>query len=344
MVSLAASALPRAAIPLERLTELFPSIRDEGDPVMRIAVLGSGAMGAIYGSALARSGADVIFFDKRPDVIAAICQAGLSVDGVSGKTAKCFPATTASAELGKVDIALVLVDANATAEVAKVAAECLSDDGFALTLQNGIGNWETLATHLGAARVLAGSTYNSGANLGPGRARHTDAGPTVIGEIDGTLSERARTVAWLLEAAGLPVEVSGNVQGHIWSKFVHNCAINPLSAVTGLRPFEIARTAAASALLDRILDEVLAVVAAAGIQLPEDEPRALIHAHCRERSNRPSMLQHLECGRRTEIDALNGALIQRGKAVGISTPFNEAIVMIVKSLEVAAARRTTSHG
>ena len=181
-----------------------------------------------------------------------------------------------------------------------------------------------------------------GAARGPGQARHTDAGPTVIGEIDGTQSERARTVARLLEAAGLPVEVSGNVQGHFWSKFVHNCAINPVSAITGLRPFEIARTAAAFALIDRILNEVLAVVAAAGIQLSEDGPRALIHAHCRERSNRPSMLQHLECGRRTEIDALNGALIQRGHALGIPTPFNEAIVMIVKSLEAVAARRTTS--
>ena len=309
---------------------------------MRIAVLGSGAMGAIFGSAFARSGAEVVFFDKRPDVVAAICQTGLEVDGVFGKMTKCFPATTASAALGKVDIALVLVDSNATAEVARIAADCLNDDGFALTLQNGIGNWEILSTHLGAARVLAGTTYNSGANLGPGQARHTDVGPTVIGEIDGTLSERARNVGRLLEAAGLPVEVSGNVQGHIWSKFVHNCAINPVSAVTGLRPFEIAQTAAASALLDKILDEVLAVVAAAGVQLPENDPQAMIHAHCRERTNRPSMLQHLEGGRRTEIDALNGALVQRGKAHGISTPFNEAIVMIVKSLEAAAARPTAN--
>ena len=307
---------------------------------MRIAVLGSGAMGAIFGSAFARAGADVIFFDSRPDVVAAISGRGLNVDGVCGETAARFPATTNAAELGKVDVALVLVDSNATTDVARVAATCLNDGGFALTLQNGIGNWEALAAQLGTARVLAGSTYNSGANLGPGQARHTDIGPTVIGEIDGSISGRARDIARQLEAAGLPVEVSDNVQGHIWSKFVHNCAINPVSAVTGLRPFEIARTTAASALLDRILDEVLAVVSATGIRLPEDDPRASIHAHCRERSNRPSMLQHLESGRRTEIDALNGALVQRGRALGIATPFNEAIVLIVKSLEAAAAAPT----
>jgi 2-dehydropantoate 2-reductase len=188
----------------------------------------------------------------------------------------------------------------------------LDDGGIALTLPNAIGNWETLADHLGAAGVLAGSAYKSGANLGPGQASDTDLGPTVIGEIDGTLSDRTHDIVWLLKAAGLPIEVSNNVQGHIWSQFVHNCAISPVSAVIGLRPFEIARTAAASALLDRILDEVLAVVTAAGIRIPEDDPRALIHAHCRERSNRPSMLQHLESGQRTGIDALKEALVQRG--------------------------------
>ncbi len=295
-------------------------------------------MGAIFGSAFARAGADVIFFDKRQDVVDAIAQRGLHVDGVSGKATACFSATSLSTELGQVDVALVLADSNATAEIASVAALCLGQDGFALTLQNGIGNWEALAARLGAERVLAGSTYNSGANLGPGQVHHTDLGPTVIGEIGGQLSDRVRKIAQLLEAAGLPVEISDNVQGHIWSKFVHNCAINPVSAVTGLRPFEIAETAAASTLLDRLLDEILAVVAAAGIRLPEDDPRELIHAHCRERSNRPSMLQHLESGRRTEIDALNAALVQRGQDLGIATPFNEAIVLIVKALEAVARR------
>ncbi len=82
-----------------------------------------------------------------------------------------------------------------------------------------------------------------------------------IGEIDGRISERALAIARLFKSGGLSVEVSSNIQGHIWSKFVHNCAINPVSAVTGLRPGEIARTATAAALLDRLLDEILAVVA-----------------------------------------------------------------------------------
>jgi len=308
---------------------------------MRIAVLGAGAMGAIFGSTFARAGAEALFFDNRSDVVEAIKSKGLVLDGALGATTARFFATTVAAELGTVDLALVLVDSTATAMVADVAAECLGERGCALTLQNGIGNWEALAARIGHERVLAGSTYNSGAGLGPGRARHTNLGPTIIGEAAGAPTERVREIARLLETGGLPVEVTDNVQGHIWSKFVHNCAINPVSAVTRLRPGEIARTKAAAGLLDQILDEVLAVVAAAGIRLPEANPREQIRDHCWERYNRPSMLQHLEGGRVTEIDALNGALVDLARQLGVPVPVNQAIVRMVKALEAAIGRRTT---
>jgi 2-dehydropantoate 2-reductase len=247
-------------------------------------------------------------------------------------------ATADPAALGKVDVALVLVDANATAEVAKVAEACLKEDGFALTLQNGIGNYEALIERLGEKRVLAGSTFNSGAGLAPGRTAHTNLGPSWIGELDGRISERAKAIAAMFIKAGLPFEVVPNVTGVVWSKFVHNCAINPIAAVTGLRSGEIARNASAALMLDRVLDEVLQVVAVEGVTLPENDPRAHIHDHCWERYNRPSMLQHVEAGRPTEIDALNGALVKRAKALGIPVPANEMIVAAVKAIEAAGRR------
>src|ERR1700738_671093 len=106
---------------------------------MRVAVLGAGAMGAIFGSAFRRVGAEVVFFDKRSDVVEAIVSEGLFLNGVFPATMAKFSATTVPAELGKVDLALVLVDSTATANVADVAAHCLKDGGCALTLQNGIG-------------------------------------------------------------------------------------------------------------------------------------------------------------------------------------------------------------
>lgn len=305
---------------------------------MRVAVLGAGAMGSIFGAALARSGADVAFFDNRAEVAEAINRDGLRLSGVLGDITLRAPATTDVGALGKVDVALVLVDSTATAEVAAIAAQCLDAAGYALTLQNGIGNWEALAERLGVQRVLAGSTFNSGASLGPGRTAHTNLGPTVIGEIDGRISERASAIARLFESAGLPFEVSDNVVGHVWSKFVHNCAINPVAALTGLRSGEIARTKAAASILDGLLEEILAVVAAVGIELPEADPGKHIRDHCWERYNAPSMLQHLQSGRRTEIDALNGALVRRAKELGLAVPVNETIVLAIKAREAANAR------
>jgi 2-dehydropantoate 2-reductase len=187
-----------------------------------------------------------------------------------------------------------------------------------LSLQNGIGNVEALGEALGLERVVAGSTYNSGATLGLARVLHSNAGPTWIGEAVGGSSDRVCDLARRMTAAGLPITVSENVMSLIWSKFVHNCAINAVSAITGLRPGEIARNASAAWIMEALLDEILAVVDRAGIDLPEHDPRAEIYDHAWERYNKPSMLQHLESGHATEIDALNGALVKKAKSLGIA--------------------------
>jgi len=309
---------------------------------MRIAVIGAGAMGAMFGARFAVAGADVVLFDRDAAHVAAIAAAGLAVTTPDGTRSHRLAATTDPAALGPVDMALVMVYGNATAPVAAMLAETLPPAAFALTLQNGIGNVEALSAALGAGRVLAGCTYNSGARLAPGRIAHTNLGDTTIGEIDGAATERLETIAGLFRASGLPVTVSDNVMGHVWMKFILNVALNPVAAVTGLRPGEIARTPPARALVERILDEAEAVIAARGVVLPEPDPRGHILDHAWERYNRPSMLQHVEGARRTEIDSLNGALVREGAALGIPCPFNEAIVLAVKSLEARGAYRAAS--
>jgi len=306
---------------------------------MRVAVLGTGAMGTIFGVALARSGAQVICYDRRAEVVDAINAVGLRLDGVTGEHCLRIPAYIRAEDIGMVDLALVLVDSSATGEAAGVAARCLGPGGYALTLQNGIGNLEILGALLGPDRVAGGITYNSGAGLSPGHARHTNAGPTVIGEASGPISERLRELAARFAGSGIPIDLSDAVDGHIWSKFVHNCAINPVAALTALRPGEIWRDPAARALLERVLDEILSVVAAAGVRLPEEDPRAEILEHCRVRYNRPSMLQHRLAGRVTEIGALNEALIARARGLGLATPFNEAIALAIRAMEASSGGR-----
>ncbi len=308
---------------------------------MRTYVIGAGAMGGVYGGLLARAGFDVTLIDVRQDHIGVVERDGLLVEGVRGRHVIRVPAYTSHAELSPADFAIIFTDANATKDAARTAAQILKPDGFALTLQNGIGNVETLVAELGQARVVAGVTMNSGAFPEPGRAAYTNAGVTSIGELDGRTTPRIEEVARMLNAAGIETRVVADPMAQIWSKFVLNCAINALTAVTGLRSGEMYRTPEVNALQDRVIDEILEVIERKGVKLTEPDPRKKIKAHCRIRYNRPSMMQHMEQGRRTEIDALNGALVREAKALGISVPYNEAVVAVVKGME--KSRRQMLH-
>jgi 2-dehydropantoate 2-reductase len=300
---------------------------------MRITVIGAGAMGSVYGGQLSRAGYDVTLIDLRREHIAAIAAEGLRLSGVNGDHVIRLPAHTDAARLPPFDLAIIFVDANATVAAAASAAGLLKPAGAALTLQNGIGNLETLTATLGAGRVLGGITMNSANMPGPGQAQHSHAGPTWLGELDGKRSRRLTAIVEALTRAGFEIIVTDDVQAQVWNKFVLNCAINPLCAITGLLPGEIATTPEVDRLQTRLVEELLAVVRAKGLRLPDPDPLGTIKAHCRARYNRPSMLQHIEQGRRTEIDALNGALVREAAALGMAVPYNDAIARAIKGLE-----------
>jgi 2-dehydropantoate 2-reductase len=304
-------------------------------------MIGSGAMGSVYGGLLADAAFDVTLIDPREDHIGRVQRDGVIVEGVRGRHVVRVPAVFSHTGLPPADFTIIFTDANATKDAARTAKAVLKPEGFALTLQNGIGNVESLIAELSAARVIAGVTMNSGALPEPGRAAYTNAGMTSIGELDGRVTPRIEEVARMLNQAGIQTEVVSDPMSQIWTKFVLNCAINSLTAVTGLRSGEMYRTPEVNALQDRVLDEILAVVERKGIKLAEPDMRKKIKAHCRVRYNRPSMMQHVERGQRTEIDALNGALVREAKALGIAVPYNEAIVAVVKGVE--KSRHQTLH-
>jgi 2-dehydropantoate 2-reductase len=305
---------------------------------MDFAIIGSGALGGSYGGALARNGHKVSFFDVNEAHVAAINARGLSVKGVLGDFVVQGLATTDPGALPRVDAAIVLADTNAIKAAAKVAASCLKPDGFIVTIQNGIGNVEALAEAAGATRVFGGSTMNSAAFYGPGQVGHTNLGDTTIGELDGTTTTRLTRLATALDAAGMPVKVSDNIMGVIWSKFILNCAINPLTAIMGLRAGEILRSPHSGRLMVQVVDEALAVVKAKGITLANPDIRAYVLDHGFRRYNKPSMFQHVEQGRRTEIEALNGALVREARALGVPVPVNETIWRIVSGIDTRNAR------
>lgn len=311
---------------------------------MRVCVIGAGALGGSFAARLATlAGEEVALVDAWPEHVAAIARDGLVALGeppVPGP-ARLQAWLPETALIGRFDLALVAADANNTRPAAEVAARVLDDGGFALTLQNGIGNIETLSEVLGAERVLGGSTMCSFRVEGPGRVRQTHAGPTTIGELDGRRSERVEAVAAMLRRAGYEVAVSEDIAAVVWTKLMVNLSINPISAITGLRTGEFARVEATDRFQDRLLDEAFAVVRAKGIELDEATIRAKIKAQCWYKYNEPSMLQHFKAGRRTEIDAINGALVREAQALGVPVPFNEALTMLIKGREHHEQKRAS---
>jgi len=290
-------------------------------------------MGSLYGALLSKSGVKVTLYDSWREHIDAIRHSGLRVDGISGDLTLRIPATSEIDEIAPCDIAIIFSDTNGTAHAAEVARRVLVPSGFALTLQNGIGNVEILSNAIGANRVLAGLSYHSAVLLGPGRIMHTHAGPTYFGEITGDRTRRLSDLARIFENANFKSISVDNITAHIWEKWVHNCAINAISAISGLRVGEISSTHAADELQSHVIAEALAVVKAQGIVLPEEDPTAAIKAFCKVKFNKPSMLQHMEEARQTEVDALNGAVVRVGQQLGIDTPYSRATMLMVKARE-----------
>lgn len=300
---------------------------------MRVCVIGAGAMGSVFGGLLAHVGHDVTFVDTWEENVAAINANGVRLDGVKGELRIPVNAVVGLPYGLEADLAMIWTDANNTRRAAVTAAAALAPDGFAITLQNGIGNVETLIEVLGKPRVAAGSSMCSAAMRGPGHASFTHMGMTSVGEIDGGGSARVERLREALAKARFEVRVHPDIMALVWSKFAHNCAVNAICATTGLRVGEVARVAALDRLQDHVIDEILAVTQAKGITLDDPDFREHVKAHCWKKFNRPSMLQHIEAGKRTEIDALNARLVDEGRRLGVPTPYNDALACLLKGVE-----------
>jgi len=205
-----------------------------------------------------------------------------------------------------------------------------------MSLQNGMGHEDILAEAVGRRRVMAGKTYVGGVFLGPGRVIAGTRGKrTIIGELDGALSARARAIAAEFERAQLPTTVSDNIVGTMWDKLLINVATGALSGITGLPYGGMYAVPEVEACALAAVAEAMAVARAAGAKLSIAAPRDawLMAADGLPAEFKASMLQSLEKGSVTEIDYINGAVVHGGRRFGIATPVNESLVACVKGIE-----------
>lgn len=304
---------------------------------MQIAVIGAGNMGCVYGGNLARIGERVTLIDVWAEHIGRIQAHGLRMEGLNGDFVVRVNATVTPTGAPKADAALICANAYDTPEAVQSAETVLKENGYALTLQNGVGNVEVLTETLGEGRVLAGLSFHSGDLRGPGHVAHTNSGPTYLGELDRSRSPRLLALADLMERARLNPVLEDDIVVTIWSKFVHNCGINAVCAITDLRPGHIREIAALDEFQSHIIRETLALVRAKGITLPDPDPLSTIKAYCAKKFHRVSMLQHLDRGRRTEIDALNGYVGRESRRLGLAAPYSDALTMLMKGREYVPA-------
>jgi 2-dehydropantoate 2-reductase len=300
---------------------------------MQFVVIGAGNMGCVYGGNLARIGQQIAFIDVWQEHVDAISTKGLHLEGLTGDFTVHPIATTDPATAPKADVVLICVNTYSTPQAAEAARVVLKESGCCLTLQNGVGNVEILAEVLGASRVLAGLSFQSGDLVEPGFVRHTNNGDTYLGELDRARTPRLIEIESLFAEAGVNPVLVDDVMTTIWAKFVHNCGINALCALTGLRPGHIQEVPELDAFQTGLIEEAVALVTAKGITLPDDDPVAVIKEYCAHKFHRPSMMQHLDRGQRTEIDALNGYVARESARLGLAAPCNDALTRLMKGRE-----------
>ena len=306
----------------------------ERERFRKICVVGPGAIGCLFASLLRAGGASVTLLDKHPDRAKFIAKRGVTITGIGGTRRIKIPVTTDAASIGRCGLVLIAVKSYDTEAAAKSALPLLGSQTLFLTLQNGLGNDQKIASIVGEENVLAGTTAQ-GANLvSPGRVVHAGVGDTWVGELSGKLSVRASSVASLLSSCGIPAKASKNIESLIWGKLVINAGINPLTVVLQCRNGQLLQKRQSRELLHLLVEEAACVARRKGIRLPYRSASAQAEKVASlTGENISSMLQDVRRGKHTEIDFINGAVVREGKKCSVPTPFNQFALLLVKALE-----------
>lgn len=293
---------------------------------MKIAVMGAGAVGCFYGGMLARAGHEVVLIG-RPSHVESIQKQGLLLETLAFTERVAASAGSDPALVHDAALVLCCVKSNDTAAAATAMAPFLSGDAVVLSLQNGVDNAQQLSTLLGR-EVFPAVVYVAAEMAGAGHVRHHGRGELLIGP-----SPHAERLVTLFATAGVSVQISGNVSGALWTKLIINCVINALSAITRLPYGPLAKIPGMETVMRDVLAECQAVAKADGIDLP-DTLWASIEGIMRSMpTQRSSTAQDVERGKRSEIDHLNGYMVERGRVLGVATPVNRMLQTLVRGLE-----------
>jgi 2-dehydropantoate 2-reductase len=301
---------------------------------VKIAVVGPGAMGSLFGGMLSRGGHEVWMIDRQPERARTLAKRGVWVSGVSGEFNAPVRATVEPDDVGSPGLVLIAVKSYDTAAAAQTARSLVGEGTIVLTLQNGLGNVEVLARHLGGEFILGGVTSQGATLIAPGQVRHAGYGTTIIGEQTGELTERLRKLAAEFAGSGIHCELTDDLGSVLWGKLAVNAGVNAVATLAQVRNGGLLESASLRGLMRAAVQETATVAEAKGIVLPEEDMPSYAEGVCqRTADNVNSMLQDVHRRRRTEVDAINGVVVKEGKAVGVPTPTNATLTELVRGIE-----------
>jgi len=302
---------------------------------MKIAVVGAGAMGSLFGALLAEGGHEVWLYTLQQDHINAVKKNGLKIESEGKSRNVRLNAVGDPMQIGKSELVLIFVKATQTRSAAESAALLAGAKGLVMTLQNGMGNAETIADFISPDRILVGATAHGATMLAAGSVRHAGIGPTTIGMWGGGAKgfQRARQIATLLSEVKIQCAAVEDVRPVIWDKLLVNVGINAITALTGIKNGQLLDLDLTMALSRTAVEEAASVARALEIRIREDPAAQIFKVAAATAANRSSMGQDVDRHRPTEINVINGFVAREAQRVGINAPVNQTLTALIRTME-----------
>ena len=300
---------------------------------MKIAVLGGGAMGALYGGYLSRKN-DVTIVDVNTTLIEKVKADGLKIAEPDGSSAVYHPAITSDTNgMQPVDLVIVFVKAMFSESALENNRALIGPDTYLMTLQNGSGHEDVLKRFADDAHIVIGTTQHNSAVTGVGEIRHGGSGWTHIGPLTGDAA-RLEAIRTAFASCGFETDCMQDIKRLIWQKMLTNVSASVLTGVLQVPMGFIAENPNAWALCETLVREAVAVAAGEGIEFDADEKVAEVRKVCTDSpAGLTSIYADLRDGRRTEVDTISGSVVRASERNGVPAPTHRAMVNLVHAME-----------
>ena len=302
---------------------------------MKVAVIGAGAMGSLFGAMLAEADKEVWLYDIWEEHVKAVKKDGLSIERKGDTRTVALNATTNPDRIEGAELTIIFVKSTQTQSAAETASKIAGPDGAVMTLQNGMGNADKIAECIDPDRILAGTTSHGATMLGAGKIRHAGIGVTTIGSWTRGDQGRRRAdrVADHFNQAGIETQAVDNVRTVVWNKLLINIGINAITALSGIKNGQITDLNSTSELSRTAVEEAMAVARAQQVEINADTVDIVFQVAAATAANRSSMGQDVDNKRQTEISAINGFIVREAEKLGIDVPVNRTLTALVETLQ-----------